>query len=77
MAKKSSATFAKRQREIARKEKRQQKLEKRAERQKKKEERVAAGIEGAPVLEMGPDGELINPYTDEVVAAGALEDDRD
>jgi len=76
MAKKSSATFAKRQREIARKEKRQQKLEKRAERQKKKEERVAAGLEGAPVLEMGPDGEFIDPYADEAVGVGADEDDR-
>jgi len=38
MAKKSSATFAKRQREIAKKEKQQQKMEKRLERKKAKAE---------------------------------------
>jgi len=72
MAKRSSATFAKRQREMARRDKRQQKLERRQERQKQKEEREAAGQGGAPVLELGPDGEYINPLTQEVVTVGAV-----
>jgi len=75
MAKRSSATFAKRQREMARRDKRQQKLERRQERQKEKEERVAAGQGGAPVLELGPDGEYINPLTQEVVIVGAVDPD--
>ena len=73
MAKRSSATFAKRQREMARRDKRQQKLERRQERQKQKEEREAAGQGGAPVLELGPDGEYINPLTQEVVTVGAVD----
>ena len=75
MAKRSSATFAKRQREMARRDKRQQKLERRQERQKQKEEREAAGQGGAPVLELGPDGEYINPLTQEVVQVGAVDPD--
>lgn len=75
MAKRSSATFAKRQREMARRDKRQQKLERRQERQKQKEEREAAGQGGAPILELGPDGEYINPLTQEVVQVGAVEPD--
>jgi len=73
MAKRSSATFAKRQREMARRDKRQQKLERRQERQKQKEEREAAGQGGAPILELGPDGEYINPLTQEVVLVGAVD----
>jgi len=75
MAKRSSATFAKRQREMARRDKRQQKLERRQERQKQKEEREAAGVGGAPILELGPDGEYINPLTQEVVQVGAVDPD--